>query len=83
MEKLVAQNPESPVLQFHLAAAYDGTKDRTRARESFLAATVLGVQQRVLSPRDKKVFEELKARYLATEAATAADKSTNDSQANN
>jgi exosortase len=83
LEKLVEQNPESPVLRFHLAVAYDDTKDKNRARESFFAATVLGVQQRVLSPRDKKVLEDMKARYMATDVSTAADRSTNDSQARN
>jgi tetratricopeptide (TPR) repeat protein len=83
LEKLVEQNPESPVLRFHLAVAYDDTKDKNRARESFFVATVLGVQQRVLSPRDKKSLEDMKARYMAIEVATAADRSANDSQASN
>jgi exosortase len=83
LEKLVEQNPESPVLRFHLAVAYDDTKDKNRARESFFAATVLGVQQRVLSPRDKKVLEDMKTRYMATDATTADDRSANDSQASN
>ncbi len=82
LEKLVAENPESPVLRFHLAVAYDEMKDTNRARESLFAATALGVQQRVLSPRDKKILDDLKARYMATQA-TAADQSSNDAQARN
>jgi Flp pilus assembly protein TadD len=83
LEKLVALNPESPVLRFHLAVAYDDTKDQKRARETFLAATVLGVQQQVLSPRDKNVLKKLKARYTGMQAATMDGRSVNDSQANN
>jgi predicted Zn-dependent protease len=84
LEKLVGQIPESPVLRFHLAVAYNDTKNASRARETFVAATALGVEQRLLSPRDKKTLADLKTRYLAPETTTVTEKpSTNASQARN
>ena len=84
LEKLVAQNPDNPVLRFHLAVAYNDTKNASRARETLFAATALGVEQRILSPRDKKTLADLKARYMAPEATTVTDKPSADaSQARN
>jgi predicted Zn-dependent protease len=83
LEKLVAQVPESPVLRFHLAVAYSDTKNPGRARETLVAATALGVEQRLLSPRDKKTLADLKARYIAPETTITNEPSANASQARN
>lgn len=84
LEKLVAKIPENPVLRFHLAMAYNDAKNAKLARETLVAATALGVEQQVLSPRDKKTLADLKARYMAPEATTITDNpSANASQARN
>jgi exosortase len=77
LEKLVAKSPDSPVLRFHLAIAYDATKNNDRARENFITATALGVEQNVLSPRDRKTLEDFKSRYLAPQSAVAEQKAPN------
>jgi exosortase len=73
LERLVEKHPDSPVLRFHLAAAYDDMKNSAQAKENLFAATALGVSQRLLSPRDKKTMEQLKARYISPNATTIAD----------
>src|SRR4029079_3394738 len=84
LEKLAAQIPDSPILRFHLAIAYNDAKDVSRARESLVAATALGVEQRLLSPRDKKSLADLKARYMSPAAAPiTGDPTTDASQARN
>jgi tetratricopeptide (TPR) repeat protein len=84
LEQLVTQIPESPVLRFHLAVAYNGAKNSTRARETFIAATALGIEQRLLSPRDKKTLADLKARFMVPEpTAVTAEPSTDATQARN
>ena len=82
LEKLVAQYPESPVLRFHLAVAYNDTKNVGRARETLYTATALGVEQRLLSPRDRKNLADLKALYMAPKAV-ANQAAANSSQAKN
>jgi predicted Zn-dependent protease len=84
LEKLVAQIPDSPVIRFHLAIAYNDAKNASRAREALVAATALGVEQRLLSPRDKKNLADLKAHYLspATTPLTG-EPTTSASQARN
>lgn len=84
LENLVAQIPDSPVLRFHLAVAYNGTKNANRARETFIAATALGIEQRLLSPRDKKTLADLRALYMAPATTTVTNEpSTNATQARN
>ena len=84
LEKLAAQIPDSPILRFHLAIAYNEAKNDSRARESLVAATALGVEQRLLSPRDKKNLADLKARYMSPAAAPiTGDPTTDASQARN
>lgn len=83
-EKLVSNNPENAVLRFHLAVAYDDMKNSDRARDSILAASALGIEQRILSPRDKKSLEVLRSRYLSSESGTIGKSATsNSTQASN
>ena len=84
-EKLVAQYPESPVLNFHLAVAYNDLavayndkENASRAHKAFFTAIALGVQQRILSPRDTKILADLKARYMASELTSVADHQPSD-----
>jgi hypothetical protein len=84
LEMLVAQVPDSPVLRFHLAIAYNDTKNANRARESFIAATALGIEQRLLSPHDKKTLADLKAVYMTPATTTiTVEPSTSGSQPRN
>src|SRR5262249_22976547 len=80
LEKLAAQSPDNPILRFHLAVAYNEAKDAKRAREAFLAATTLGVEQRLLSPRDRKTLADLKAHFTAPTAAVTEQPPANSSQ---
>ncbi len=83
LEKLVADNPENPVLRFHLAVAYNDVKDAPRARDTILTATTLGIEQRLLSPRDKKTLADLKALFLASTPTDTNQSSADASQAKN
>jgi exosortase len=83
LEKLVLENPDNGVLRFHLATGYHEAKDTNRARDTLFAATVLGVEKQLLSPRDRKTLSDLKARYVAPADSVADAPASGESQARN
>lgn len=76
LEKLVAENPDSPVLRLHLAIIYHDLQDTERARNNLFAANALGVEQRVLSPRDKQGLQTLQSHYLNGKLPLAPNQAT-------
>ena len=76
LQKIIEQDPENATVQLHLAIAYDQLQNSEAARDSFLAATSLGVQLQLLSPRDRNSFEELQKRYLVSETRSVAKTSS-------
>ena len=83
LKKLVASSPDSPVLRFHLALAYNDAQDSNRSRDELFTAIALGVEQRLLSPRDKKSLTDLKARHLSPQAVGPEQSAPNASQTKN
>jgi hypothetical protein len=55
----VEQNPTRPVLQLHLAAAFDALRDDDSARQCLLTALAAGVNRQVLTPRDRESLKLL------------------------
>lgn len=83
LEKLVLERPENAIARFHLAAAYHEAKETTRARDTLFAAIALGVEKQVLSPRDRKMLSNLKARYITPEESVVDAPASGGSHARN
>lgn len=64
LQKIVAAKPDNPVFQLHLAIANYDAENAGPARDSLIAASALGVEQQVLSPRDKQSLQTLQNQYL-------------------
>jgi len=82
LEKITASNPDSPVLRLHLAIAYHDAQNAESARSNFFAASALGVEQCLLSPRDKQTLQLLQSHYLNPKSDPSSSlTSTNDKAA--
>jgi tetratricopeptide (TPR) repeat protein len=51
----------SPIIQFHLAAAYFGTKDLQKAEKLYSAALANGLENQVLTQSDRQLMASMKA----------------------
>jgi tetratricopeptide (TPR) repeat protein len=55
----------APVHAFHLAVAYDRSGAAEKARVSFETAMEIGIETQILTPADRRMLQELRARYFS------------------